>query len=294
MSAPASPGTPGTLQRWILAARIRTLPAAAVPVVIGASLTRPRTYNVLNTVLCLVVALALQIGTNFANDYSDGVRGTDEVRVGPFRLTASKLVPARSVRATAIAFFALAAVAGLALSLRSTWVFIPLGMSAVAAGWFYTGGPKPYGYFGFGELFVMLYFGFVATVGTAYAQHAHVPAGAWWWGLCTGSMACALLEANNLRDVAGDQVAGKKTLAARLGRRNGSWLYAVFVAGSVLGASLGGEALVAAVALTMYIPALQMAFSQRAGRELLPLLKQSSYAQWTVGAATALVMFVTR
>lgn len=288
------PASPGKLQRWVLAARLRTLPAAAVPVVIGSSLTRPNSYNVLNALLCLVVALALQIGTNYANDYSDGVRGTDEVRVGPFRLTASKLVPARAVRNAAFTFFALAAVAGLILSIRSTWVFIPLGISAVAAGWFYTGGPKPYGYFGLGEIFVMIYFGFVATVGTAFAQHGHIPPGAWWWGLCTGSMACALLEANNLRDVAGDQVAGKKTLAARLGRKNGSWLYVIFVAGAVLGAGLGGEGLVAAVALAMYIPALQMALSTRAGRELLPLLKQSSHAQWTVGAATALVMFVTR
>jgi 1,4-dihydroxy-2-naphthoate octaprenyltransferase len=291
MSTPASPGT---LQRWVLAARVRTLPAAAVPVVIGASLTRPNSYNVVNTLLCLVVALALQIGTNYANDYSDGVRGTDEVRVGPFRLTASRLVPPTAVKRAAFVFFALAAVAGLVLSIRSTWVFIPLGMSAVAAGWFYTGGPKPYGYFGLGELFVMIYFGFVATVGTAFAQHGHVPVGAWWWGLSTGSMACALLEANTLRDVAGDQMAGKKTLAARLGRKNGSWLYAVFVAGAVLGAGLGGEGLVAAVALAMYIPALQMAFSVKNGRELLPLLKQSSHAQWTVGAVTALVMFVTR
>jgi 1,4-dihydroxy-2-naphthoate octaprenyltransferase len=285
---------PGPVERWVLAARARTLPAATVPVVIGASLTRPRTYNVTNTLLCLIIALALQIGTNYANDYSDGVRGTDEARVGPFRLTASRLVPQRAVKRAAFLFFAVAALAGLALSIRSTWVFIPLGMSAVAAGWFYTGGPKPYGYFGFGELFVMIYFGFVATVGTAFAQHGHIPAGAWWWGLTTGSMACALLEANNLRDVDGDQEAGKKTLAARLGRRRGSWLYAVFVAAAILGAGFGGEGLVGAVALAMYIPALQLAFSHKIGRELLPLLKQSSHAQWTVGAVTAIVMFVTR
>jgi 1,4-dihydroxy-2-naphthoate octaprenyltransferase len=285
---------PGPVERWVLAARVRTLPAATVPVVIGASLTRPRTYNVTNTLLCLIIALALQIGTNYANDYSDGVRGTDEARVGPFRLTASRLVPQLAVKRAAFLFFAVAAVAGLALSIRSTWVFIPLGMSAVAAGWFYTGGPKPYGYFGFGELFVMIYFGFVATVGTAFAQHGHIPAGAWWWGLTTGSMACALLEANNLRDVDGDQEAGKKTLAARLGRRRGSWLYAVFVAAAILGAGFGGEGLVGAVALAMYIPALQLAFSHKIGRELLPLLKQSSHAQWTVGAVTAIVMFVTR
>jgi 1,4-dihydroxy-2-naphthoate octaprenyltransferase len=285
---------PGAVERWVLAARVRTLPAAAVPVVIGASLARPRTYNVANTILCLVIALALQIGTNYANDYSDGIRGTDEVRVGPFRLTASKLVSSGSVRRAAFVFFFVAALAGLALSIRTTWVFIPLGMSAVAAGWFYTGGPKPYGYYGFGEIFVMIYFGFVATVGTAFTQHEHIPKGAWWWGLATGSMACALLEANNLRDVEGDQASGKKTLAARLGRQRGSWLYAVFVAGAVIGALYGGEGLVGAVALAMYIPALQMAFSSKTGRELLPLLKQSSHAQWTVGAVTAVVMFVTR
>jgi 1,4-dihydroxy-2-naphthoate polyprenyltransferase len=285
---------PGSLERWVLAARVRTLPAAAVPVVIGASLTRPRPYNVVNTLLCLVIALALQIGTNYANDYSDGVRGTDEVRVGPFRLTASKLVAPALVKRAAFIFFFVAAVAGLILSIRTTWVFIPLGMSAVAAGWFYTGGPKPYGYMGLGEVFVMIYFGFVATLGTAFAQHGHIPHGAWWWGLATGSMACALLEANNLRDVDGDRGAGKKTLAARLGRRHGSWLYAACVVGVVLGAAVGGEGLVGAVALVMYIPALQLAFSQKSGRELLPLLKQSAYAQWTVGAATAVIMFATR
>ena len=285
---------PGPLRRWVLAARVRTLPAAAVPVVIGASLSRPRPYTVTASLLCLVVALALQIGTNYANDYSDGVRGTDEVRVGPFRLTASRLVPANAVKRASFAFFALAAVAGLALSILTSWVFVPIGASAIAAGWFYTGGPKPYGYYGFGEVFVMIYFGFVATVGTAFAQHGRIPAGAWWWGLVTGSMACALLEANNLRDVDGDRAAGKKTLAARLGRRRGAWLFAVFVAAAVLGAALGGEALVGAVALAMYIPALQLAFSAKSGRELLPLLKQSSYAQWTVGAVTAVVMFVTR
>ncbi len=291
MSAVASPGT---VRRWVLAARVRTLPAAAVPVVIGASLVRPHPYNIANAGLCLVIALALQIGTNYANDYSDGIRGTDEVRLVPFRLTASQLVPAVTGRRAAFAFFALAALAGLVLTLLTTWVLIPLGISAVAAGWFYTGGPRPYGYFGFGEVFVMIYFGFVATVGTAFAQRGHIPPGAWWWGLSTGSMACALLEANNLRDVTGDQAAGKKTLAARLGRRRGSWLYAIFVAGAVLGAAFGGEALVAAVAFVMYIPALQMTFSPRTGRELLPLLKQSSLTQWTVGATTALVMFVTR
>jgi len=133
---------PGRVRRWVLAARPRTLPAAGVPVVVGALLIRPWTLNWLNSVLCLVIALALQIGTNYANDYSDGVRGTDEVRVGPFRLTASRLVAARSVRNAAFLGFALASVAGLWLSSRTSWWLVLIGATAVLAGWFYTGGPK--------------------------------------------------------------------------------------------------------------------------------------------------------
>ena len=161
---------PGPLRRWVLAARPRTLPAAAVPVALGAVSVRPDTVVPWRTGLALVVALALQIGTNYANDYADGVRGTDEKRVGPFRLTASRLVPARSVRNAAFAWFGVAAVAGLVLALSTTWWLVAVGASAVAAGWFYTGGPKPYGYYGFGEFFVFIYFGLVATLGTADVQ----------------------------------------------------------------------------------------------------------------------------
>jgi 1,4-dihydroxy-2-naphthoate polyprenyltransferase len=285
--------SPGVVRRWVLAARTRTLRVAAVPVALGASLVRPNSINWATTLLCLAVALALQIATNFANDYSDGIRGTDDVRVGPFRLTASKLVPAVAVKRMAFAFFAIAAVAGLTLSVNVSLWYVPIGASAILAGWFYTGGPKPYGYLGLGELFVMVYFGFVATVGTTYAQHHHVPSRAWWWGLCAGSMACALLEANNLRDIDGDRVSGKKTLAARLGRRGGAVLYATCVAGALVGAFLGGESLVAAVVLVLYVPALQLAFSPKSGRELLPLLKYSANAQWVVGVA-AVVVFALR
>src|SRR5487761_2211703 len=214
---------PGAIRRWVLAARPRTLPAAAVPVIVGGTLTRPASINWLNWMLCLFVALALQIGTNYANDYSDGIRGTDEVRVGPFRLTASKLVRAHAVRNAAFAWFFVASLAGLWLAGRTSWWLVAIGASAVLAGWFYTGGPKPYGYYGFGELFVFIYFGLVATVGTAYVQHEVIPARAWWLGVATGAMACALLEANNLRDVDGDREAGKKTLAARMDRARAPW-----------------------------------------------------------------------
>ena len=282
---------PGPVRRWVLAARPRTLPAAGVPVVIGAALVRPASVNWLNSALCLVVALALQIATNYANDYSDGLRGTDAVRVGPFRLTASTLVSARHVRDGAFAGFAVASVAGLWLASRSSWWLVLIGATAVLAGWFYTGGPKPYGYLGLGELFVVLYFGLVATVGTAYVQHLTVPSRAWWLGVATGFMACALLEANNLRDVEGDRLAGKRTLAARLGRTRGAWLYVTCVVGVVVGVVGAREVVVAVAAVVAYLPGLRYALSERRGRELLAMLKHSARAQLELGALlTALLV----
>jgi 1,4-dihydroxy-2-naphthoate octaprenyltransferase len=285
---------PGPLRRWVLAARPRTLPTVIVPVAVGASLVRPASIEWLNTVLCVAVGLALQIGTNFANDYSDGVRGTDQQRVGPFRLTASALVQASSVRLAAWSFFAVAAVAGLVLASRTSWWLVAIGLSAILAGWFYTGGPRPYGYYGFGELFVIIYFGFVATVGTSYVQHRSIPSSSWWFGLAMGSLACSLLEANNLRDVDGDQLAGKKTLAARLGRVRASWLYAACVAGVALGFMVGGEIVIGALAIALFIPELRSAFSSKSGRELLPLLKATSMTQLLVGGALVVTFFGTR
>jgi 1,4-dihydroxy-2-naphthoate octaprenyltransferase len=174
----------------------------------------------------VVIALALQIGTNYANDYSDGVRGTDEVRVGPFRLTASKLVPRPRVRNAAFCG-SLRGVAGLWLASRTSWWLVLIGATAVCAGWFYTGGPKPYGYFGFGELFVFVYFGFVATVGTAYVQHLTIPSsGVVARSRRPGFMACALLEANNLRDVDGDRASGRRPwrpVSVATGPRGCTW-----------------------------------------------------------------------
>ncbi|HEV2427284.1 MAG TPA: 1,4-dihydroxy-2-naphthoate polyprenyltransferase [Acidimicrobiales bacterium] len=282
------------MRRWVLAARLRTLPASLVPVAVGAVSVRPASVQAVNTVLCAIVALGLQIGVNYANDYSDGVRGTDAVRVGPFRLTASGLVAPRVVRAAAVAALGVATVAGLALASRTSWWLIAIGVSAVLAAWLYTGGPRPYGYLGLGELFVLAYFGFVATVGTAYAQHRHVPGGAWWLGLATGAMACALLEANNLRDVAGDRAAGKRTLAARLGRERGSYLYLVWAAGAVAGLAAGGEPWVGVATAVAYLPALRLAFSPRAGRELLPLLAYSARVQLVAGGLFVVVVAATR
>ena len=281
---------PGPLRRWVLAARPRTLPAAMVPVIVGVALIRPRTINWVNSALCLVVALALQVGTNYANDYSDGIRGTDEVRVGPFRLTASKLVAARSVRNAAFAAFVVAGGAGLFLASKTSWWLVAIGATAIGAGWFYTGGPKPYGYYGFGELFVFIYFGIVATVGTAYVEHLTIPSRAWWLGVAAGFMACALLEANNLRDVHGDQSAGKKTLAARMTRARAPWLFAICVIGVFVGIAGSGHVVVGIVAILLYVPAVRLAYSKKNGRELLPMLIISARTQLQIGVLLALVL----
>jgi 1,4-dihydroxy-2-naphthoate octaprenyltransferase len=250
---------------------------------------RPESINVLTTTLCATVALALQIGTNYANDYSDGVRGTDAARVGPFRLTASGLVAARDVRRASLGWFAVAAVSGLALSALTSWWLVVVGASAIAAGWLYTGGPRPYGYLGLGELFVFVYFGLVATVGTSIVQHGHVPWRSWFYAVALGSAACALLEANNLRDIDGDRVALKRTLAVRLGRRRASWLYGTLVAICVIAGSVGAGAasawsiLFAPLIAAIYVPAVRVAFSSREGRELIPLLAASACAQLLLG-----------
>ena len=281
--------TPGPVARWVQAARPRTLPAAVVPVVTGAALVRPAGIAWFNSVLAAIVALALQVGTNYANDYSDGVRGTDAQRVGPFRLTASGLVPPARVRVAAAMAFGVAALGGLLLAARTSWWLVAFGATAILAGYLYTGGPKPYGYLGLGEVFVLAYFGFLATVGTVYAQgHGYGPS-AWWLGLATGSMAVALLEANNLRDVDGDRASGKRTLAARLGRRRAAWLYVAAALGVVVGVVGAGEPVVALLAAIAYAPGVRTAFSPREGRELLPLLLYSSRVQLGLGALLVVV-----
>lgn len=279
---------PGPVRRWVLAARIRTLPAAAIPVVLGAVAARPVNYPM--TALAAGVALSLQIATNYANDYSDGIKGSDADRVGPFRLTASGVVPAHAVRNMAFAWFAAAAVLGLVMAAATSWWLLAVGASAIAAGWLYTGGPHPYGYLGLGEVFVMTYFGFVATVGTSYVQHQVISPVAWWLGLAAGSMACALLEANNLRDADQDRLVGKKTLAARLGRERASWLYVACACGVGVGA--GMAAIPGALAATLYvIPLRRYVFTERRGRDLLPLLQMSARLQLLIGAALALLVF---
>ncbi|HEY7432087.1 MAG TPA: 1,4-dihydroxy-2-naphthoate polyprenyltransferase, partial [Streptosporangiaceae bacterium] len=205
-------------RKWLAGTRPRTLPAAVVPVLIGSGVALGYDeFSWWRALLALVVALALQVGVNFANDYSDGVRGSDEQRVGPVRLVAAGLAPPRQVLYAAFGCFLVAGVAGLAVAAVTSWWLVAVGAACIAAAWFYTGGPKPYGYNGLGEVFVFLCFGVVAVAGTAYVQMKALS----WLGLAAsvpaGLLACALLMVNNLRDIGSDTLAGKRTLAVMLG-----------------------------------------------------------------------------
>jgi 1,4-dihydroxy-2-naphthoate octaprenyltransferase len=221
-------------REWVQGARPRTLPAAIAPVLVGTGVAAYQwRINWLNAVLALLVALALQVGVNYANDYSDGIRGTDEVRVGPVRLVGQHLAAAKSVRLAAFGAFALAALGGVVLVLfTQAWWLLAVGALAILAAWFYTGGPRPYGYVGLGEVFVFVFFGVVATAGTAYVQLGALT----WLALVlscgVGLLSVAILVANNLRDIPGDTQSGKHTLAVRLGDAGTRRLYLACLLGA--------------------------------------------------------------
>lgn len=209
-----------TFADWVGGARLRTLPLAITPVALGvaaAHLVRAEWQWVLSA-LCLAVALLLQIGVNYANDYSDGVKGTDKNRVGPLRLTGSGAAQPRTVLTVALVFFGLAAVAGLAIVIiTQVWWLLAVGAAAIAAAWFYTGGKRPYGYHALGEVMVFIFFGLVATGGTMFVLVGGVSLDGWLAAVCAGLFACAVLMINNIRDLEQDEVAGKRTLAVRIG-----------------------------------------------------------------------------
>ncbi|MFZ9675638.1 MAG: 1,4-dihydroxy-2-naphthoate polyprenyltransferase [Ilumatobacteraceae bacterium] len=223
------------MNKWLVGARVRTLPAAVVPVAVGAGVAVGEpSANWWRVVLAGVVSLMLQVGVNYANDYSDGIRGTDDVRVGPARLVGGGLASAKSVKVAALVSFLVAAVAGLVLAIVTSWWLLLVGAMSILAGWFYTGGKHPYGYLGFGELFVFVFFGLVATVGSTYVIVESIPALAWQMGVAVGALACALLVTNNLRDIPTDQMVGKRTLAVRLGDARTRALYGSLVIGGVV------------------------------------------------------------
>jgi len=224
-----------TAAQWWEGARPRTLPLALAPVVLGTSAAVAQNpFRPGPAALAATVAVALQIGVNYANDYSDGIRGTDRDRKGPLRLTASGVATPAAVRRAAFGALGVGAVAGGVLSLWVDPRLLLLGVVALLGAWGYTGGKRPYGYAGLGEVAVLAFFGFAACAGSAYVQHRHVPAAAWWGSLVVGLPACAVLLANNIRDIPGDTAAGKRTLAVRLGAARARRLFVGCMVGGML------------------------------------------------------------
>jgi 1,4-dihydroxy-2-naphthoate octaprenyltransferase len=225
-----------TAAQWLEGARPRTLPMAIAPVIIGsAAAFGLHAFRPLHAVLAALVAMLLQVGVNYANDYSDGVRGTDDHRVGPLRLTGSGAARPWQVKNAAFACLALAMAAGaLLVVLSQAWFLLLVGVGCVAAAWGYTGGRNPYGYLGLGDVFVFVFFGLVATLGTTYTQAGALSAAAWIGAVCTGLIAVALLMANNVRDIPTDREAGKRTLAVRLGDPAARASYVVMLATALL------------------------------------------------------------
>jgi 1,4-dihydroxy-2-naphthoate octaprenyltransferase len=204
------------MNKWVAGARPKTLPAAIAPVAVGTALAGTD-FDLILALLALLVSLSLQVGVNYANDYSDGVKGTDDNRIGPMRLVASGAAPAHQVKIAAYLALGFGAIFGLILALQTSLWLVAIGALAIAAAWGYTGGKNPYGYFGFGELSVFVFFGLVATMGTYYAQTGELTLNSLLVAIPMGSLSCALLAINNLRDRAADELVGKRTLAVRLG-----------------------------------------------------------------------------
>jgi 1,4-dihydroxy-2-naphthoate polyprenyltransferase len=274
---------------WLAGARPRTLPAAIVPVVVGSGVAAGYDrFSAWRAALALVVALALQVGVNYANDYSDGLRGTDTERVGPLRLTASGLARPRQVLVTALGSFTVACLAGLVLAAVTTWWLLLPGAAAVAAAWFYTGGRHPYGYRALGEVSVFLFFGLAAVVGTAYVQMGRMP----WLALAAaapvGLLACALLVINNLRDIPTDAATGKRTLAVVLGDQRTRILYAAcVVVPFCVAAAIAATApltLIALAAAPFALAPLRLVRAGASGPRLITALGQTGRLQLAFGA----------
>jgi 1,4-dihydroxy-2-naphthoate octaprenyltransferase len=268
---------------WIAGARLRTLPLSIAPVILGtaAAHTSLAPWAWWRIALALAVAVCLQIGVNFANDYSDGVRGTDKFRLGPSRLTGSGAARPRTVLTVALVFFALAATAGsiLVIHIGQYWLF-GVGAACILAAYFYTGGKRPYGYYGLGELFVFVFFGVVATAGTTFVQLGHVTYESWLSGACAGFFACAVLMVNNIRDLPQDKLAGKRTLAVLIGNSASRIVFAVLVllpfVALVLFILLYPDAYFTYFALLVAIPAVLITLTGKTPGELVVALQLTS------------------
>ena len=298
MTAEVVPGP--TPAQWVAGARPRTLPAALSPVIAASGVAVfERGFSLPAALLALLVSVALQVGVNYANDYSDGIRGTDTIRVGPMRLVGSGIARPAAVRTAAFLCFGVAALAGVVLVVMTQhWWLLGVGAASVIAAWYYTGGKKPYGYLGLGELFVFVFFGLVAVCGTAYVQVGRISWATVLTGVGMGALACAILVANNLRDIVGDAAVGKRTLATRLGDARTRWFYLALVV-------LAVATLVATAALTSWwaslglaglgliLPAVRVVRSGGVGRDLITVLRSTGGAElasacaFTVGLVIA-------
>ena len=286
------------IRLWIERARLRTLPLAVAPVAIGAGAADAmQRFDLLLSALALGVALFLQIGVNFANDYSDGIRGTDDKRVGPLRLTGSKSVKPRSVKTAAIVFFILAAASGFEIVvITGQWWLIAVGLLSIVAAWFYTGGKNPYGYAGFGEIAVFVFFGLVATVGTAYIQIGFVEINSVLGGIAAGSFAAAVLMVNNIRDIDTDKISSKKTLAVRMGAKWAKrlfifmiWLPFVILFYFTL---LYPASFLAYAAIFLVAPATLIVLTAKTAKELILVLKLTSFASLGYALLLTLGLFI--
>ena len=306
-----------TPAQWIEGARPRTLPAAVAPVLAGTGVAAYSHLEVWwKAALAMVVALALQVGVNYANDYSDGIRGTDEDRVGPLRLTGSGAASPRSVKLAAFAAFGVAGAAGIGLAATTAWWLVAAGTVCILAAWFYTGGEHPYGYAGLGEVMVFVFFGLVAVTGTTYVQaHDHVvarvsfspdpqpPPGpylpALYAAIGIGALACAILVANNLRDIPTDREVGKRTLAVLLGEDRTRGLYVLLVGAAVValvGAALATTwwALVALASLALLVPACRTILQGARGPALVPVLQRTGQGELAYGLGLFLALLLAR
>ena len=281
------------MNKWVLGARPRTLPAAIAPVVVASALAGSD-FNWFRAALALKVGVWLQIGVNYANDYSDGVKGTDENRIGPTRLVASGLASAKAVKNAAFVSFAIASVAGLWLSLLTSPLLILIGILAIAAAWGYTGGKNPYGYSGLGEVSVFTFFGLVATMGTYYAQTEKVTVLSFIVAIPMGALSCAILAANNIRDRAQDELVGKKTLAVRLGDVKARRM---FVALLVLAHVAAVATLIPTALLTLLVAPMSYSISKLvlsgvSGKDLIPVLGRTGKLQLMFAIVFALALAI--
>jgi 1,4-dihydroxy-2-naphthoate polyprenyltransferase len=281
------------MNKWVLGARPRTLPAAIAPVVVASALAGPD-FNWFRAALALKVGVWLQIGVNFANDYSDGVKGTDANRIGPTRLVASGLASAKSVKMAAYISFLIASIAGVWLALLTSPILIAIGILAIAAAWGYTGGKNPYGYNGLGELSVFIFFGLVATVGTYYAQTEKITVLSFIVAIPMGALACAILAVNNIRDRAQDELVGKRTVAVRLGdaKARRSFVALLVLAHTAAIATFIPTAMLTLLAAPLTFSISKVVLSGASGRDLIPVLGRTGKLQLLFASLFAIALAI--